>query len=1558
MKRRFYFSILITAIALLLPMRWLKAQSVTFNYTGAVQTYTVAAGVTTLSVDMAGAQGGNGYSNFSSGGLGGRVQCTMNVTPGQVLYIYVGGAGAVGVGSGNAAAGYNGGGVGGPYGGGGGGASDIRTDNGSITATNRLVVAGGGGGGAWDCDGDTGGAGGGLTGGIGIDCGSNNLETVGSGGTQLAGGVGATDGAPAGTLGQGASYANGTWGSAGGGGYYGGGAGWFGSGGGGSSFTNPTYVTAVVHTQGYAGAGGNAYVTLTEAPSCTTPSITSTVNSVCVGSTISLTATPTGGTWTSSNATVSVDGTAGAVSGVSEGTASVTYSVTGGCSVATTITIGAIPTISVNAIPAICQGTTSAVLSYSNQIPFAFTGGMQTWTVPGGVDTLNFDLSGARGGYRYDGPGTPGHGGRVQGKLGVTPGEVLNIFVGGVGAIGSASGAAGGYNGGGQSYNYGGGGGGATDIRVGGTALENRIIIAGAGGGGGADGGNINGGNGGGLTGSNGGPNPNVGTTPAGGGTQVAGGAGAYYPGWGTGSNGALAVGGAGLNDPGSTYSAGGGGGYYGGGGGVWSGGGGGSSYTDASLTNEVVHTQGYNNAPGYAVLSYDYPAGTTYTITWDAAAHTAGFTDITATLLPASPITLAVPAGVNASTYTASFSINTGICSSTPQTISVTVNRQPGPISGDTVLCYAGTYSLTDDSTGGVWSSSSAAIADIDPTSGSVTAMGVGNTMITYTLLDGGCFSTANVTVNALPTLTLGSDPEVCPGTPTAYLPYSGLGHATAGSSMYNVTWDGTALAAGFTNAVDSIIPVDGFTMDVPVTAPGGMYGAILTLQSELGCTNGYLFNVVVKDTAYLTSARSLVVCDNTLLDYAATASLPGTAFSWSRAAVTGISNAAAAGTTDEIMETLHNTTHAPVVVTYIDTLFNNGCYNVDTILVTVNPTPVLDTTGAPALVCNNTVYATHFSGPVAATAYTWSRAAVAGISNPAASGAGNVSETLVNTTSAPVAVVYVDTLMANGCQAIYTDTVTVDPTLLLSSTLNPAAVCDSVLMSYVPTSLTAGVSFAWSRAAVTGISNTAATGTADPAEVLVNTTADPQTVTYVYTLSVDGCTNTQNVDLTVNPKPVLSNTITPLTTCDSAIFSFAPASATAGTAFAWSRAFVLGISNAAAAGTNNPAEYLNNTSAYNVNVIYLYTLTANGCSNTQNVVVTVRPTPVLNTSTSYALCSGAPFNYVPGSLTPLVTYAWSRAITSITPGPGAKTGTDNINDTLFNTTSAPVAVAYNYTLTLGTCTNSEAVVVLVNPNPSPAAITTMPSASVCANTQYANFGTATPAASGYAYHWSATNATVEGVGAGGQYALVNFADSGTAVVTVTTSNTLSGCNSSSSYSVAITGTASDVPNVVYTRGQLVCFENNVDSYQWGYDDASTLDSTIIPGAIDQTYSIDISASDFAGKYYWVITHQTGTGCYKKAYYNLNLSVQPAVIEASVKLYPNPANDVVNVEISNAGDNTTVEVIDMMGRKVSSTLAMNGKAQININGLSAGYYVVNCVREGVKIASGKFIKN
>ncbi|HXB84204.1 MAG TPA: glycine-rich protein, partial [Candidatus Acidoferrum sp.] len=125
-----------------------------FSYTGAKQTFTVPAGVTTVRIDAKGASGGGASGSQGSrvtAGPGGELKATIPVTPGQKLGIFVGGAGEDGASSGDGGiGGYNGGAPGGAesYGGegaGGGGESDVR--QGGIKSSHRVVIAGGGGGG-------------------------------------------------------------------------------------------------------------------------------------------------------------------------------------------------------------------------------------------------------------------------------------------------------------------------------------------------------------------------------------------------------------------------------------------------------------------------------------------------------------------------------------------------------------------------------------------------------------------------------------------------------------------------------------------------------------------------------------------------------------------------------------------------------------------------------------------------------------------------------------------------------------------------------------------------------------------------------------------------------------------------------------------------------------------------------------------------------------------------------------------------------------------------------------------------------------------------------------------------------------------------------------------------------------------------------------------------------------------------------------------------------------------------------------------------------------------
>ena len=275
----------------------------------------------------------------------------------------------------------------------------------------------------------------------------------------------------------------------------------------------------------------------------------------------------------------------------------------------------------------------------------------------------------------------------------------------------------------------------------------------------------------------------------------------------------------------------------------------------------------------------------------------------------------------------------------------------------------------------------------------------------------------------------------------------------------------------------------------------------------------------------------------------------------------------------------------------------------------ITVNPTATVNHVD-DQVVCNGVATnSVSFSGNTSGgtVVYNWTNNKTSiGL---AASGSGDIpSFTAVNNTASPVvATITVTPSFTNGVScsgASATFTITVNPTPKLSTSLTPPAICNNSTFSYSPASATGGVTFNWSRAAITGISNAAASGTGNPNETLVNTTANPVSVVYVYTLSANGCPYTQNVTVTVNPTPTLSSTLTPSPVCSNSAFIYNPASATTGAVLSWSRAAVSGISNGASSGTGSVNETLVNTTGSPVNVTYVYTLSANGCNNTQNVV------------------------------------------------------------------------------------------------------------------------------------------------------------------------------------------------------------------------------------------------------------------------------------------------------------------------------------------------------------------
>lgn len=519
-----------------------------FDYTGTVQTVTLPKG--TYKLECWGAQGGYSSSNsgigVGMGGKGGYSAGTITLNQKTLIYIYTGGVGSIS-GNGKADGGFPNGGSSwasstSEGAGGGGGSSDIRIGTDSLYA--RVIVAGGGGGGGEDNE--TGGYGGGETGG-----------TSGSGtpGSQTA---------PSGYFGIGGhtSYDGG-----------GGGGGWYGAYPAGGQ-TTPATGSSGSDTSGSPGGSGYVYTSATA----------SNYPSGCLLNS---------SYYLSAAKTIAGNNSFASPTGSSE----TGHSGNGYCRITV---IECKNTALYTRINNSMKKATAFYFKLNNNkmygigsansngavMNFDYTGSVQTTTLTPGRYKL--ECWGGQGGSYNSYIG--GYGGYSKGTITLTKTTTVYVSVGGAG---SSSSTAAGFNGGGTGISSGRGGGGATDVRIGQNSLYSRVIVAGGGGGAGVTSANANPcGCGGGEYGGDGYYNNTTGSYTTG--QNRSGGSASQTAGGITWSTGTQATFGQGGNASG--YSCGGGGGgWYGGGGaydsdsdsdGRWGGGGSGYVYTSSTAKN------------------------------------------------------------------------------------------------------------------------------------------------------------------------------------------------------------------------------------------------------------------------------------------------------------------------------------------------------------------------------------------------------------------------------------------------------------------------------------------------------------------------------------------------------------------------------------------------------------------------------------------------------------------------------------------------------------------------------------------------------------------------------------------------------------------------------------------------------------------------------------------------------------------------------------------------------------------------------------------------------------
>ena len=552
---------------------------------------------------------------------------------------------------------------------------------------------------------------------------------------------------------------------------------------------------------------------------------------------------------------------------------------------------------------------------------------------------------------------------------------------------------------------------------------------------------------------------------------------------------------------------------------------------------------------------------------------------------------TTGIITGVSAGTSIITYALP-GSCIST---YIVKVNPLPAAIGGPLAICLSYTGTLTDATAGGTWSSSDVTVVSIGSSTGIATGAAVGTAVITYTLPTG-CIITRTETVNPLPAAITGIT-EVCvfgstvlsDGTlggtwtssntsiATVTLGTGIVTGASSGTATITYTITSTGCFALTTVTVDPLALIGGpavvcslSTITETDAAGGGTWSSGTTAVGTIDATTGVLGGVTVGTTVITYSlatgcstTRTITVLPIPVVPVGSATVCVGTTATYTDGSGGGtwISSSTAIATIGSLTGILTGVSAGTVTITYKNT--TTGCYN--TLPVTIFSLAAI--TG-PTSVCIGSCIT------LADTASGGSWASGSTTVVTIGSGTGVACGILVGTS-------VISYTLPTGCRA--TTTITVNP--LPFAITGPTQLC--VGSNITLTDVTAGVGSTWSS------SNTAvATIGATTVGTAVINGVSAGTCTITYTLAT-GCIATYAI--TVNPLPaVITGTFSicqgSSTTLSDATGSGTWISSTTSVATIGSTTgVVIGVSG----GTS----------------VITYMLTTTGCYITHNV--TVNPTP-----------------------------------------------------------------------------------------------------------------------------------------------------------------------------------------------------------------------------------------------------------------------------------------------------------------------------------------------------------
>ncbi|MES2621476.1 MAG: PKD-like domain-containing protein [Bacteroidota bacterium] len=703
----------------------------------------------------------------------------------------------------------------------------------------------------------------------------------------------------------------------------------------------------------------------------------------------------------------------------------------------------------------------------------------------------------------------------------------------------------------------------------------------------------------------------------------------------------------------------------------------------------------------------------------------------------------------------------------------------------------------------------------------------------------------------------------------------------------------------------------------------------------------------VTVSPKPTITNDTAAAICSGTLLSIPITSDMAAS-YTWraaSNGSVTGESTLLQ--TSDTVRNTLINTTvnQQTVVYTITPTIDSGGCVGTPHILsVRVYPNPTAAfTIGGATVQCERTnSFRFTATTSTAITGYSWT------FGSPLSPSGGSGSLLIMNFTGTGDSIpVTLFTTTAIGCADTAVNLITIKSSPAAAFTLSDSTPCSGDTVSFVhsDTSNTGSLIWLWGD----GSTNTTCTGCSD-AKHRYSSSSFPSTRTMrLVAISATGCRDTSTTLIRVKPNPDANFTVNDNTQCFNS----------------GSHQFILTDKSTVADSVNNPLTYswdfgdgspLDTTrdashtyASIDSYFVYHTLVTSSGCRDSiiKLMVVYLNPQTTITNSGTDTLCGGTSITLTADSG---YTYLWSN---------GRTTRSITVKDTVL---SNPYTVVYAVTVTDNQlCSSTADKWITINPVPAAIEISYDTAHSFCAGAKAQLFHIAN--AGNANYIWTTIPDVIPSGSYSGSQINVDLPGSAgdTFSIYVSASDNITGCSANDTVIIRLSQNQAPTATVVLDLLTLICTNNTVIGYQWGYDDLN-LQEHILSGETLQSYYAgadpDVAVS---GKYYWVKITDAG-GCQSKIYYQWPPKYFTGIASGNsdamlLRIYPNPMQSLFRIEVKDSNTSKkTIEICNASGQLLMKEFFTN-QMLIDASGWNNGMYLLKVVSENGVYKTQRLLK-